>query len=294
MNHIFIFIVNSRIGTQKIIEVRQAIQTYLPNEKYEIFLTEYAGHATFLAKQAIENPQNIIVAVGGDGTVNEVVQVLANTNIPMAVVPTGSGNGLARHCKIPTTISLAIALLKNYSITQIDLGKANDKFFISNTGVGFDAWVCSKIKETINRGLKMYILEVVKNYFTYKKETYTIISDEKSITEEAFFLNIANGKEFGYGFEIAPNASLCDGMLDVIIVKNMNLWTACKFVVDGWQKKLHTNKNCIYFQTKKISIRAKNLHHLQVDGDAHSCMGICEIKMIPKALRLIIPPNVSL
>ncbi len=289
----FFFIVNSRIGAEKVQQVEKNVKSYLANEQCIIKNTEYAGHATVLAQEAILNTNQIVVAVGGDGTVNEIVQVLAQSSIPLAIVPAGSGNGLARHCGIPIEIEQAIALLAEAKEITIDLGVANSIYFISNAGVGYDAVVCNAIKETKSRGLKMYIIKVIQHYFTYKKDTYTILADERTLKQEAFFLNIANGKEFGYGFQIAPCASLQDGLLDVIIAKNMHMLNGIRFVIDGWRKRLHKNKNCIYFTAKKITIEGKQLQYFQTDGDAHPCDGICEIEIRKNALKLLVATSIN-
>lgn len=285
----FFFIVNARIGLQRIQQIEALIQTYLPKESCTVKKTEYGGHATLLAQEAILNSNNIVVAVGGDGTVNEIVQVLATTTTPLAIIPCGSGNGLARHCGIPLNTEKAVALLGNARIVPIDLGRANSKYFISNAGVGFDALVCNAIQETKSRGLKMYIINVIKKYFSYKKDEYTLSSDEQTFQQKAFFLNIANGKEFGYGFQIAPLASMQDGLLDVVLVKNMNVAAGIRFVIDGWRQRLHVNTNCICFSVKKIKIEGKRLHYFQTDGDAHPCNGRCEIEVVKNGVQLLVP-----
>lgn len=287
----YFFIVNSRIGQQKISQLKLAIQHYLAHCNITIKCTEYGGHATVLAREAILLPETTVVAVGGDGTVNEVVQVMANTKKAMGIVPTGSGNGLARHCGIPIVLQQAVALLATGKAVEIDLGQANDIYFISNAGVGFDALVCNSIQQSKIRGLKMYVWKVIQHYFTYRRDEYTIRTETKQFTQKAFFLNVANGREFGYGFQISPTASLQDGVLDVILTKSIHAFNGLIFVIDGWRKRLHKNKNCIHFTTKKIRIEAKNLNYFQTDGDAHSCQGVCEISVRPNALQLLVPQS---
>ncbi|MBK9302134.1 MAG: diacylglycerol kinase family lipid kinase [Bacteroidetes bacterium] len=289
----FFFIINSRIGSEKIKQLQSAIDTYLSDKQVQLTYTAYGGHATLLAQEALQLKDTVVVAVGGDGTVNEVIQQLACTNVPLAIIPTGSGNGLARHCQIPINMTQAVALLATGHLLTIDLGKANEKYFISNAGVGFDAWVCNTIKTTKSRGLKMYVWKVIKHYFSYHKDLYTLTTDEKYLKQHAFFLNIANGKEFGYGFQIAPEASLQDGLLDVILAKSITPFNGLKFVIDGWRKRLHKNKNCIYFKTKKIKIESPQLRYFQTDGDAHDCNGICEITLIENALNIMVPSEIK-
>jgi YegS/Rv2252/BmrU family lipid kinase len=293
MQDLFFFIVNSRIGEKRIAELTQAVQYTFGTNGYEILQTKYGGHAKDLTLQLVNEGAKNIVAVGGDGTVNEVIQVLAKKEIRLGIIPTGSGNGFARHCKIPLKMNEAVALLKNGKPAIIDLGKINDVYFISNAGVGFDAVVCNAIKQTKSRGLKMYVRKVIQHYFTYKADTYTIHIDGKEFKQKAFFMNVANGKEFGYGFEIAPEATLQDGMLDMIIVKKINPFNGFKFVLDGWRKKLIKNKNCMYQRGKKIRIEGEQLNYFQADGDAHDCNAFCEIEVHENALQIIVPSSLN-
>lgn len=284
------FIVNTRIGSNRIATFTRALLLHLADIKHEVHLTEYAGHATELATKAVAENASMVIAVGGDGTVNEVLQVLAKSNIPMAIVPTGSGNGLARHCGIPTNIYKAVELIVQGKLEKIDVGRCNHTYFISNAGIGYDAFICNKIKKNKSRGLKMYVWEVCKNYFSYSPKTYKITIDEKVYTHHAFFLNIANGKEFGYGFKIAPDASLQDGWLDVIIVKKITIFNGIKFVWDGWNRKLNTNKDCIHYRAKEIKIESnQDINFFQTDGDGQECNGKCDIEIHPKSLILLIP-----
>lgn len=287
------FIVNSRIGDTKIETLKNTVNSTLNEFESEIRLTEYGGHATDLAKEAITQNPYLVVAVGGDGTVNEVIQVIAHTNVNLAIIPTGSGNGLARHCGIPLQIEQAVKLILHGCIQEIDLGKANDIYFISNAGVGFDAWVCNTIRQTKSRGLKMYVKQVILNYFSYKPSQYEINADGTILKQKAFFLNVANGKEFGYGFEIASGATLQDGMLDLVLVKSINFFNGFKFVLDGWRKNLKNNSNCILLKAKKITITSDDLPYFQTDGDSHSCQNSCEIEIQPKALHLLVSKSIT-
>lgn len=285
------FIVNARIGSEKTARLTRAILEDFTDIRHEIHMTEYGGHALALAQKAVEEKSSLVVAVGGDGTVNEVLQAVAQSGVPLAIVPTGSGNGLARHCGIPLDIGEAVKLIRSGVTRAIDLGKANDTFFISNAGVGFDAWVCQRIRQTKSRGLAMYIRHVVVNFFSYRPTLYTITADDKTFEEKAYFLNVANGKEFGYGFEISPEASLEDGLLDMVLVKKINLLNGARFVWDGWRKKLNRNPDCLHLRARHFEFRAAGMSCYQTDGDAHDCHDSCRIELYPKALQLLIPVN---
>lgn len=286
-------IVNARAGEEKIRTLRQTLASIRPIESYSIHLTEYGGHAGVLANEAVRQGAPVVVAMGGDGTVNEVIQALANAETALAIIPAGSGNGLARHCDIPLQADQAISLIDQAKTISIDLGKINDTFFISNAGVGFDATVCQAIRQTKSRGLKMYIRHVIRHFFSYQPHTYTIDADGNSFTEKAFFLNVANGREFGYGFQIAPGAALQDGLLDLILVRRINFLNGFRFVWDGWRKKLGQNKNCIYIRARKIRIQSNQMDCFQADGDAHDCNNSCTIDIHPSALRILVPKHIT-
>lgn len=290
----YYFIINARIGQKKINTVQQAVEEHFSTDKLSIKITEYGGHAQVLAQEALRENYTHIIAVGGDGTVNEIIQVLALSTCILGIVPCGSGNGLARHASIPLDIPSAVKSIKNGHALSIDLGKVNDVYFISNAGVGIDALVCHDIKTATLRGLKMYAYYVAKRYFSYKPVTYTIqIDQEKPFSQSAFFLNIANGSEFGYGFAIAPEAGLQDGILDVILVKAMSVFKGIRFVVDGWNKKLIYNHNCLYFRGRIIKVTGEQLTYFQTDGDAHTCHGECIFEVVEQGLQLMVPSSIK-
>jgi YegS/Rv2252/BmrU family lipid kinase len=285
----YFVIMNSRIGERKMAQIYEAFKRYFQAEEYEIHRTEYGGHAVELARKALASSAKVVVAAGGDGTVNEILQILTHQPMIMAILPCGSGNGLARHCGIPLKLNEAIATLKKSTPRHLDVGCVNGRYFISNAGVGFDAIVCSTIRESKSRGLAMYMRHVFRQYFRYRPGTYRIITDQHELNTPAYFLNAANGKEFGYGFEIASGASLQDGLLDLVIVKEMSFFKGLKLVIDGWRKKLESNSNCVFIKAAEIEIFASDMHYFQTDGDAHSCEGHCRLKLHPLSLQLLIP-----
>jgi YegS/Rv2252/BmrU family lipid kinase len=287
-------IVNSRIGKTKIDALNKAMARCFPSQLQNIHYTEYGGHAKVLCQQAIDANFPLIVAVGGDGTINEVIQPLAHSQQALAVIPTGSGNGLARHLGIPLEIENAVAAIEKSEVLAIDLGKANNSYFISNAGVGFDAKVCNAIKQSKFRGFKMYLYEVIKHYFNYKSVKYTITIEGEIITEQAFFLNVANGSEFGYGFKVAPTANIQDALLDMILIKKINFWNAFGIVYDGFRGKLTSNKYVMHRTAKNFKIESDEMPFYQTDGDAHNNENNqCIISIFPKSLQILVPKKFS-
>jgi Sphingosine kinase and enzymes related to eukaryotic diacylglycerol kinase len=194
-----VFIVNSRIGPRKISTFVQALLTYHAHTPHTVRYTRYPGHAQTLAREAISLGAHRVVAVGGDGTVNEILQIVAGSNTSLGIRPCGSGNGIARHCGISTNIHTAMSMLLNGVAVKVDIGKINEYYFISNAGVGFDGHICHQIRQFSARGLSMYSKHVLKNLLTYKPQDYQLVADGEPITEKAFFINIAMARSLVTG-----------------------------------------------------------------------------------------------
>lgn len=285
-----VFIVNSRSKASQQTQFTRALLTHVADQPHELHLTQYEGHAEVLAKEAVAKQAKAIVAVGGDGTVNEILQGIGLSGIPLGIIPMGSGNGLARHVGIPLHPMDAMAALVNSEIQAIDLGQVNELYFISNCGVGYDAHIAERIKTRNRRGLLMYIQETLLGFFEHKPETYTITLDNNlQITQQAFMLNVANGREFGYGFTIAPQAALQDGMLDVLLLKPFPWYSAGQLVWDAWRGSWHKNKYCEHHRAQKIHLKHPTDLPLQTDGDARSWNKEYTIFVHLGMLRLIVP-----
>jgi diacylglycerol kinase (ATP) len=232
----------------------------------------------------------VVVAVGGDGTVNEVMQAVVHSETALAVIPCGSGNGLARHVGMPKEIFESLIWIKQRYSVRVDVGRVNGRYFISNAGVGIDALVCRDIRTSWIRGFLMYLGFVSRHYLTYRAPKFRItLDDGEEFEQRGFFLSVANASEFGYRFQIAPKASMLDGEFDVVIVPRLPIYKAFRFVWDGFRKQLRSNPDCIFHKAKRIEIRSNRLKWYQVDGDANDCDQFCAFEIEPNALRLIVP-----
>jgi diacylglycerol kinase (ATP) len=193
-----------------------------PNVK--IFYTEYPKHATFIAQKAINEGVMRVVAVGGDGTINEIAAELRGTSVQLALLPIGSGNGLARHLKIPLEPMKAIRKAFNGKIHEIDTCTINGIPFFCTAGVGFDAQVATNFHLNTKRGFLTYIITSVKTMLSYKPKHYSIIQNGKEISQKAFAITFANASQYGNDAVIAPNSKIDDGLIDMVILKPFPLF----------------------------------------------------------------------
>ena len=267
------------------------------NIPFEILHTNAAGEYTYLKEKiAAENITDVIVC-GGDGTVNQVASGLLGTAVNIGIIPMGSGNGLAFAAKIPKRIHKALECVFAGNAVFIDSFYINKKFSCMLCGLGFDAQVAHDLKKKKKRGLSTYIKQSTKNFFKARHYNFELILDGKALNSEAFFISIANSNQFGNNFTIAPQASLHDGLLDIVVVNKMSklrmIWTILKQVRNGQvrlyeDKKYHKN-DIHYFQAKKITIKNPELAPLHIDGDPATTSNIFEIEIIENAFKLLIP-----
>ncbi|WP_291727778.1 diacylglycerol/lipid kinase family protein [Bernardetia sp.] len=283
-----VFIINPVSGTERKEHIVTLIHTTLqPSDiDYDIVYTHYAGHATELAQQATQQKYDVVVAVGGDGTINEIAQALIKTKTALAIIPQGSGNGLARHLGIPLHTEQAIRRLLEPQKILIDAATANGNFFFCTSGIGFDAHVSASFASRAFRGLAGYAYFTMKELFSYKPMTYTLEFDGKTIEKEAFLIAFANATQYGNNVYIAPQADIQDGKLDICILKPFSKIQAPKIM---WQVLNRTILQNPYMETHKadsIKISFGNSIPVHIDGEPKGLGTSIEYKSISKALTV--------
>lgn len=299
MHRKFIYFINPISGTggkglfQDIIKNKTAEK----NIPFEILHTNAAGDYTYLKEKiATENITDVIIC-GGDGTVNQIANSLLGVKVNIGIIPMGSGNGLAFAAKIPKRIHKALECIFAGHAVYIDSFYINKKFSCMLCGLGFDAQVAHDFAKQKKRGLSTYVKQSVKNFFNAGYYPFEIIQDETPVQTEAFFISIANSNQFGNNFTIAPQASLHDGLLDIVVVNKMSklrmVASILKQVRRGKvrmyeDKKYHKN-DIHYFQAKKLVIKNPQLAPLHIDGDPAETSSAFEIEIIEKAFQLLIP-----
>lgn len=283
-----LFIINpiSGIGRQKTIE--KNVEKYLDKSIFSpsFAYTQHPKHGTEIAFNAVKQNYEFIVAVGGDGSVNEIGKSLINTNSTLGIIPTGSGNGLARCLNIPTKVKDAIVLLNSLSIKTIDTAKLNNDLFLGTAGIGFDAFISHEFSNYGKRGFSSYIKLVLKKFKSYQPNTYTIHLDNKTITPTALLITIANSNQYGNNAYIAPDSTLFDGFLRVVIIEKPPAYGISKLLYLLFNKKIHTSKYVSTYKTKSVTIEAqKNIIH--IDGEPIKNKEQIRIEIIPQSLKII-------
>jgi YegS/Rv2252/BmrU family lipid kinase len=288
------FIVNPISGTRKKDSIPDLIGSVLDTNKFdsEIVFTEYAGHAAEIARTCVEHHVDVCVAVGGDGTVNEVARSLVHTPTALGIIPCGSGHGLARHLCLPMDARNAVEIINKAVIESFDYGLINDMPFFCTCGMGFDAFISLKFAEAGKRGPITYVENVLKEGLKYKPETYIIEDESGTQRHKAFLIACANAAQYGNNAYIAPGASMKDGMMDVIIMEPFDALDAPTIAYDLFSKTLTQNSKIKTFRAKKIHVHRSAPGAIHFDGDPMITGTDIDIEMQPLGLRSIVNPMV--
>jgi len=286
-----VFIINPKSGVERQKEITDALDTYLDKGRYtyEIQTTEYAKHGTTLAKEAAARGAYAVVAVGGDGSVNDVVRGLLGSNTLLGIIPKGSGNGMARTMDIPLGVDDAIKVINKGNTVAMDVAYANGEPYISNAGVAFDALISKKFSKSERRGLMVYSWLVTKHMWLYKSWKWQITIDGMAMTERAFIVNVANGQQFGYNFKVAPMANYTDGLLDLIIVRRFPKIMGGLLSLRFMNGTIHKSPFVKHFTGKEITVSHPSLQLMQTDGDAHTCENSIKFTIEKGAQKVIVP-----
>ena len=288
-----IFILNPISGTVSKAGIPGLIEERLDKEKFDcrIAETKYAGHATELAQQAARQGIDIVVAVGGDGTVNEVGRALVNTKTAMGILPCGSGNGLARHLNLPMNLKKCIDILNDCDIHTLDYGLINRHPFFCTCGMGFDAFISMKFAEAGKRGPITYMQKILEEGLSYQPETYEIEDEEGTRRYKAFLVSAANASQYGNNAYIAPQASMSDGLLDIIIMEPFDLIEAPQVAIELVNKTLDKNLKIKTFRASHIHIHRKSEGIIHYDGDPVMADADVDISIVPKGINIIVNPK---
>ena len=248
--------------------------------------SERPGHAKELAAAAASRGYDAIIAVGGDGTVNEVATALIGSDIPLGIIPTGSGNGFARHLGISTLLPKAIATIGRGTAARVDTMRIGDIPYLSVAGIGFDASVSIAFSSEPRRGLASYLKVVLQHLPTYKPQHYELIVDGVPMEREAFLITFANAAQYGNNVHIAPQAEIDDGYFDLCILKRFPPQATPKLVKKLLTKKIHESEYVETARCRSVTIKGGPIE-CHVDGDPHRFTDDVTISIVPASLRVL-------
>ena len=285
-----VFVINLISGTSDKAAIPGLIDQYLDKTKfeYEIAITQYAGHASEIATKAKDDGVDVVVAVGGDGTVNEVARAIVHSNTALGIIPCGSGNGLARHLLLPLNVRKAIDVINRCEVRQLDYGIINGYHFFCTCGMGFDAFVSMKFAEAGKRGPITYVENVLREGLKYKPETYTIEDESGTLQHKAFLISCANASQYGNNAYIAPQASMSDGLMDVIIMEPFDVFEAPQISIEMFSKTLDKNSKIKTFRTRHLHIHRDKPGVIHYDGDPVMTGADIDIELKPRGINIIV------
>ena len=290
-----IYLINPISGIREKNSLKEIIEsrTKIAKLPYEILPTLASGDYRFLEHKIDEENVTDIVICGGDGSVNQVVHSLAHKQVNFGIIPLGSGNGLALAANIPKNVDKALDIVFTGKPKDVDGFLVNNKFACMLCGLGFDAVVAHEFALQSKRGLGTYASLTTKKFFSAKGYSFTIQANKISFSANASFISIANSNQFGNNFTIAPQALLADGLLDIVIVKNVAkpflLFNVVKQILAGKIKKVENSLSSpvIYFQTDEITIKNTDEAPMHIDGEPKETEKSLKIKVLPKYFRLL-------
>jgi diacylglycerol kinase (ATP) len=288
-----LFIVNKYAGAgyQPAVEGQIIACCERYNTESTIEFTQSRGHATALARNAAEeNRFNKVVAVGGDGTVNEVAQGLLHSPVTMGIIPKGSGNGLARHLRIPMNVAHAAENIFTSHAIAMDTFHLNGKLSLNVSGIGFDGHIANIFGGEKKRGLQGYAKHVIKEFFQYREFEAELQTPEKTIKRNAFVIAVANSSQYGNNARIAPAASVCDQLLHVSMLKKVPPYRI-DFIYSFFKGTIDRSSYCEIFETDRLTITVRQPVAYHIDGEPCGKSDKFSIEILAASLNILVPAN---
>lgn len=286
-----VFIVNPKAGTNVQRHIRESVDKHLDHRKfvYGIWHTERAGHAVELVAKAISEQYEIVVAVGGDGSINEIGAALMGTDTVLGIIPAGSGNGLAMHLGYGRDIDSAVRKLNSATVQTIDCGLLNGRPFINMAGLGFDGLVSVRMKGSSWRGFIGYFIKSVEAGLEYTPRECTIELDDQTITRKCFAISVANGPMYGYNFKIAPDALLDDGLFEVVLLKDAPKWKYFAALPATLMGKIYDAGFVEHFTSSRVKIKSEGENYIHLDGEGMVVQGDLDFEIKHRTLKILVP-----
>ena len=279
----YLFVINPKSGNQKLYDWNALITSNIGNNNYEILISEYPGHSKSIIAQYHKATDLCVVAVGGDGTVNDLAHSLIKSHAILGIIPTGSGNGLARHLKIPMNPIKAIHQLISAKTQQMDIIQMNDHYSCNTCGIGFSAFVTKHFGTKGKRGFSTYFKLALSLYKT--SQTFDI-SINDTIYEDVWSVEIANSSQMGNNAIVSPFASVSDGIMDILIMSRPKAWQIPGLIFMVFSKNILRSRLSRFLTAPNLNIILKDEVDYHVDGDYKGQSKYFEIRILPLVLKI--------
>lgn len=289
-----LFVINPISGSKNKTRLPDLIHSLLKNKiDYKIIFWQSAEQdiENIIKKEITDNNFTMLVAAGGDGTINKMANCIKNTNTSLGILPFGSGNGFSRFLKIPMNISEAINIIATGREVMIDTCSINNRSFFCTAGVGFDAYIGKLFNEGGKRGAWTYVKKITKEFSKYTAEDYEIIVDGKKYFKTAFLITFANANQWGNEAQIAPEANVQDGLLNITVIKPFKVYHAPLLATRLYLKNIHKSGLVETFKGKEITVIRKNEGPAHFDGDPEIMGEKIEVKIFPSTLKVCVPQS---
>jgi diacylglycerol kinase (ATP) len=284
------FIINPRSG--RAARALATVRAHASVSSATVVVTERAQHASELASDALADGCELIVAVGGDGTMNEVASVLIGSSATLGLVPCGSGDGLGRQLGIHGSVEHALGILQHGRPRLIDTALADGHPFFVAAGIGFEAEIATRFNRLIRRGFLRYLSTSAALLRTWQPETYTITHAGTRETIRAFTLAVANCSQYGNGARIAPHAAIDDGLLDLIAIPPLTAVNALPLLGRLFSGRLPSASGVILRRDARFVVERAAPGPLHTDGEIHSAGRMIEFSVRAASLRIMTPANI--
>lgn len=284
-------VINPISGTARKESVPDLLDKFIDKDKFDLTIrfTQRAGHATELTTEAIKKGFYGVVAIGGDGTINEVASALCGSNTALGIIPCGSGNGLARHLGVPVNMEKAIQILNLDNVESLDYCTVNDHPFFCTCGVGFDAHVSEKFSQSAKRGPLTYIQNTLIEYLKYRPQKYHIEMDDEIISEEAFLIACGNASQYGNNAYITPKASMHDGLIDVTVIHPFTPLDTAIMSFLLFTRHIDQDINITTYRVPELVIRRSKPGVMHIDGDPVMMQANLHIKCHKGGIKMLLP-----
>jgi diacylglycerol kinase (ATP) len=284
-----LFIINPNAGKKVPKLIIQAIRDTFPkNIYYHIVVWQDKDHFEEIRERLLSDGYSDAIAVGGDGTVNQVASAILGTGIRLGIIPVGSGNGLARTLGISTVTIEAVRQIAEGRSTLIDHGQVNGQPFFCTSGMGFDAHIGHLFASLPERGLRSYVKLTSREVFRYKAHKYEITIGDKVIERSAFLVTVANAGQYGNDFYIAPEALLSDGLFQVVILRPFSLWRLPAIALKMMRRRAHRSAFIETITASRVRIRRLEGGAIHFDGEPAFADHEVFFEMIPRSLAVIV------